>query len=121
MGAQGRATLTLTRKTIRKAVEKNCPLMIVYGIATLGFAWASYWTRDGLSVVLSFFAALVTLLLGLYMLREVITITIERLPEGGTPIASEPPSGDPEKCPCLPPGICKLLRKTLSAIVMWVH
>jgi len=80
--AGGRATLTLTRKTIRKAVEKNCVLMIDYGIATVGGAWASYWTNYGLSVVLSFFVAVVTLLLGLYMLREVITITIERLPEG---------------------------------------
>lgn len=102
-------------------MEKNCPLVIIYSIATLGSAVDSYLTDHWLSVLLSLCTAVVTFFLGYSMLREVITITKEILPEGGAAPISEPPSGDdPKACPCLPPGICELLRKTLSAIVMWL-
>jgi hypothetical protein len=65
----------LTRSVILKAVKKEWPLVVNYGVATLGGIVDSYLTKGLLSVVLSIFVAVVTGFIGFHMMREVITIT----------------------------------------------
>jgi len=105
------ARVTLTISVILKAVEKNCILMIDYGVATVGGIVDSYLTDNKcLSAALSIAIAVVTFFVGKHMMKEV---TKERLilPEGGAP---------PEPCPPEPCRFCKWLQKTLSAIGVWL-
>jgi hypothetical protein len=66
----------LTHRAIRKAWEKRWPLVIYYGIVTLGGIVDSSLANGLLSVAISIVAAVVTTLIGMFMLWQVITITI---------------------------------------------
>jgi hypothetical protein len=87
-GATGSYTLTgrgaeleLARTVIREVWKRNWPLVIDYGIATLGSIVVQYFFLDGwplLSLALSIFVAAITFLIGLFMAWKVITITITK-------------------------------------------
>jgi hypothetical protein len=73
------AALALARTVIREVWKRNWPLVIDYGIATLGSIVVQYFFLDGwplLSLALSIFVAAITFLIGLFMAWTVITITI---------------------------------------------
>jgi hypothetical protein len=87
-GATGSYTLTgrdaeleLARTVIREVWKRNWPLVIDYGMATLGSIVVQYFFLDGwplLSLALSIFVAAITFLIGLFMAWKVITITITK-------------------------------------------
>jgi hypothetical protein len=67
--------VTLTHSLTRKVVKKNWRMLIAYFVITVGGIIASYFTSGWLSVGLSTGVAVITFLVGLRMVREVITIT----------------------------------------------
>jgi hypothetical protein len=66
---------TLTHSVTRKVVKKNWRMLIAYFVITVGGIIASYFTSGWLSVGLSTGVAVITFLVGLRIVREVITIT----------------------------------------------
>jgi hypothetical protein len=68
----------LINSVIRKAWESSPLLISLYAVITFAGVGASYFTSRWSSVALSFAVALVTLLIGLGMVRKVIRITITK-------------------------------------------
>jgi hypothetical protein len=61
--------------TIRTAVEKNWPLIVLYLAITMGGWISSYFTSRWWSVGISVAGSIVTFAVGWYMLQQVVTIT----------------------------------------------
>jgi hypothetical protein len=69
------AEVELTHTVFRKAWERDWRWISLYVVITLGGIGASYFTSQWTSVALSSAVALATLLIGLFMARQVLTIT----------------------------------------------
>ncbi|MEX0803417.1 MAG: hypothetical protein WD688_08890 [Candidatus Binatia bacterium] len=70
--------VALKHTVMKKAVKKNWLWFSIYAFVTLFGIFASYFTSEWLSVVLSFVVAVITFFVGFVMLQTVITITNER-------------------------------------------
>jgi uncharacterized membrane protein YfcA len=68
---------TLTRSIVVRVTKRNWLLLSFYGLITIAGIIASYFTNQWISVAVSFAFAVITFLIGLYMLIQVVTITSE--------------------------------------------
>jgi len=72
---------TVYRSVTTRVVQKNWLWIAVYLFITLASIVASYFTSGWVSVAVAMFVAVVTFMIGLHMIREVITTTRE-IPQG---------------------------------------
>lgn len=67
----------LVHTVTKRVIQKNLWFVAVYALVSLASAIGSYFTSGFWSVGLSVLVTLVTLWLGWYMLREVVSVTHE--------------------------------------------
>ncbi len=72
-GGDARLVHTVTKRV----VQKNVWFVAAYALVSVASAIGSYFTSGLCSVAISVFVTLITLWLGWYMLREVVSITRE--------------------------------------------